>query len=123
MSFDEKEYVRVIDEANRQAKLVAEYNGNLGSVIKNAAENLGVDRQTIAFVRRLANMDPAKRDGRIIDLLNGMNAMRFLDALAVVDGEGVRDHLVRIAEDVQSRDPAPTADAKQAAKDVDKVLH
>ena len=119
---DVAEFRRVIEEANRQAKLQSEYAGNLGSVIKQFADNSGIDRRAITFVRGLSNKDPAKRDSLIIDILWSIHAMGYFTSESLIEAGSVRNNLLAIADEVSGSEPEQSHDAAQAAEDLNVVF-
>lgn len=120
---DAAELQRGIEESIRQDNLGAEYRGNSANVIKNLAERIGLGTKAITLAKKFFKRPPAKRDAELIDILNAWHAMGFFSSEALMEGEGVRDHFLRIAEEIGSRPPMQRREAEQASEDLDVVLH
>lgn len=98
---DRDELRRVIAEAIRRKQEAAEYSGMHGKVVSQAVERHGIEKNAFTFVRRMAEMEDAKRQSVLRSVIDYAFKLGFFDQLDLFD-ETVAT-LETIVNDIRSR--------------------
>jgi hypothetical protein len=104
-----KKFLDLINEADRQKELAAEYGGAHGTLVRNGIERLSLDRNAFAFSRRINKMEPVKGQAcaaALIKYLGFVGVFDQADAFSDITVE-----LRSLLDDLEGRQapPAPAS--------------
>jgi hypothetical protein len=112
-AIDRADFQRDVAELQRQDKIRGEYQSNLANGTQRVVEKYGLEKTAFTFVRRLAKMEPAKRQAVLRGVITYADLLAYFDQLDAFDD--LRDTLGRIL-DREPEAPSPnTNDAVVAA--------
>lgn len=114
---DRQGFQKIIAETNRQRGLASEYAGQAGNFVKTQAKRYGLSASIMTKTAGLARMDPSRRLGDLIALVQYAEQMGWWDPSQIDAFHDGRALFTRIAGRFQE----PAAEASQEEVNTERL--